>query len=104
MKKPKFVWEFNLIEENTGLQIDLNGGMSRTIWLEHPQASQFIAEQLAEVLRWQFDVGTKTEAYNVQTLFHALTIARRNLEKYKDWQDVMDEANEKRKKQLQGEN
>lgn len=97
MKKTKFEWEFTLIEDNTTLQIDLNGGTNKIIMLEHPQASQFIAESLGEVLRYQFDVGIKTECYTVQTAFHALTIARRHLERRQNWAGVMDEANKEYK-------
>lgn len=103
MKKPKFEWEFSLVENNTALQIDLNGGTNKIIRLAHPQASQFIAEALGEVIRYQFDVGLKTECYTVQSAFHALTIARRHLERRQNWADVMDEANREYKlKRQQG--
>jgi hypothetical protein len=98
MKKPKFIWEFSLVEENSALQIDLNGGMCKLIRLAHPLASHLIAEQLAEVLRYEHDVATKTEAYNIQAIYHALTIAKRQLEGRKDWQGVLDEANREYKK------
>lgn len=105
MKKPKFVWEFELVEDNTALQIDLNGGMCKLIRLAHPLASNLIAQQLAEVLRYEHDVATKTEAYNIQNVYHALTIAQRLLESHKDWQAVLDEADQKYKQnKQQGEN
>lgn len=97
MKKPKFEWEFFLVEENTALQIDLNGGMSKLIRLAHPLASKYIAEALAEVLRYEHDVATKTEVYNIQTIFHALTIANRNLDSLTSWGNTLYEADQKYK-------
>jgi hypothetical protein len=109
MKKPKFVWNFKLIEDNTELQIDLNGGMSRAIYLAHPKASQHIAEALTEILRFEHDVATKTEVYNIQTVYHALSIAHRNLTSLTSWGNTLYEAERKiwdaeRTNRQQGEN
>ena len=100
MGKTKFTWTFSLDEKKESLEVCLNDGMNEIIHLKHPLACFYIGNKLAEVMRWRYAVGNKTEIFpeDTDTVYEALGIAKSYLEKYENWTSLIDEANENHKK------
>lgn len=100
MGKTKFTWTFSLDEKKESLEVCLNDGMNEIIHLKHPLACFYIGNKLAEVMRWRYNVGNKTQVFPEDPLivYEALAIAKSYLEKYENWTSLIDEANENHKK------
>jgi hypothetical protein len=61
LAKVKFTWEFQVTEDKQFLDINLNGGLSRSLMIAHPSFYENIADLLTEINVFQFVHGTKTE-------------------------------------------
>lgn len=97
--KVKFIWTFEVIQNNTKLEVGLNGGTNTIFDLRHPNALMNISSKLAEVLRYQYDIGNKTEIPPLDTreIYKALSIASEILEANSHWDSVIKEADQQHK-------
>jgi hypothetical protein len=64
----KFIWEFVYDEEFRVLDVNLNGGNNRGIYIDHPDYYKFLNESLKEIMIYEHIVGNKTEVYGFEDL------------------------------------
>jgi hypothetical protein len=72
MKKVKFLWDFEFNKEEKQLTVNLNDGCNCIIDLTYDTAFEHIANKLAEILKHEHYMGTKTEIFHLEQAYKAM--------------------------------